>query len=153
MLNALDDKDKARLLATQAPHSGDWLFATPITAIGLRMSNETIRVAVGIRLGTRLSESHTCPCGTFVDARGLHGLSCRRSAGRHTRHSQLNDIIWRCLCPTQWQRHTYRPRQLRQVLRLTEQQQTRRRSMRRFSRHTSLFQCQLKLWDRGTVKV
>ena len=98
MLNALDDKDKARLLATQAPHSGDWLFATPITAIGLRMSNETIRVAIGIRLGTRLCEPHTCPCGTFVDARGLHGLSCRRSAGRHTRHSQLNDIIWRSLC-------------------------------------------------------
>ena len=48
MLNALDNKDKARLLAIQAPHSGDWLFATPITAIGLRMSNETIRVAVGI---------------------------------------------------------------------------------------------------------
>ena len=98
MLNAVDNKDKARLLATQAPHSGDWLVATPITAIGLRMSNETIRVAVGIRLGTRLCEPHTCPCGTFVDARGLHGLSCRRSAGRHTRHSQLNDIIWRSLC-------------------------------------------------------
>jgi hypothetical protein len=98
MLHALDNKDKARLLATQAPHSSDWLFATPITAIGLRMSNETIRVAVGTRLGTRLCEPHTCQCGTFVDVRGLHGLSCRRSAGRHTRHSQLNDIIWRSLC-------------------------------------------------------
>jgi len=40
----------------------------------------------------------TCPCGTLKDARGLHGLSCRRSAGRHIRHSQLNDIIWRSLC-------------------------------------------------------
>ena len=50
------------------------------------------------RLGTRLCEPHTCPRGTFVDVRGLHGLSCRRSAGRHTRHSQLNDIIWRSLC-------------------------------------------------------
>jgi len=98
MLHSLDHRDKARLLATQAPHSGDWLFATPITAIGLRMSNETIRVAVGTRLGTRLCEPHKCSCGTFVDVRGLHGLSCRRSAGRHTRHSQLNDIIWRSLC-------------------------------------------------------
>ena len=52
MLHALDHRDKARLLATQGPHSGDWLFATPITAIGLRMSNETIRVAVGTKLGT-----------------------------------------------------------------------------------------------------
>jgi len=40
MLHTLD---KAGLLAAQAPHSGDWLFATPITAIGLRMSNETNR--------------------------------------------------------------------------------------------------------------
>ena len=85
MTNALSNKDKARLLASQAPyaHSGDWLFATPITAIGLRMSNEVIRVAVGMRLGTRLCEPRTCSCGSFVDARGLHGLSCRRSAGRH----------------------------------------------------------------------
>ena len=97
LLHAVDIKDKARLLATQAPHSGDWLFATPVTAIGLKMSNETIRVAVGTRLGTRLCEPHTCPCGSLVDARGLHGLSCRRSAGRHARHSQLNDIIWRSL--------------------------------------------------------
>jgi len=32
------------------------------------------------------------------DARGLHGLCCRRSAERRMRHSQLNDIIWRSLC-------------------------------------------------------
>ena len=25
-------------------------------------------------------------------------MSCRRSAGRNTRHSQLNDIIWRSVC-------------------------------------------------------
>ena len=46
MANAPSNKDKARLLASQVPHSGDWLFATPVTAIGLRMSNEAIRVAV-----------------------------------------------------------------------------------------------------------
>jgi len=40
MLHALDNRDKARLLAAQAPHSGNWLFATPITA------HETIRLAV-----------------------------------------------------------------------------------------------------------
>ena len=47
MLCALNRRDKARLLATQAPHSGDWLFASPITAIGLRISNETIRAVFG----------------------------------------------------------------------------------------------------------
>ena len=33
----------------------------------------------------------------MVDARGLHGLSCRKSGPRHTRHSQVNDIIWRAV--------------------------------------------------------
>ena len=28
-----------------------------------------------------------------MDASGYHGPSCRRSAGRHPRHSQINDII------------------------------------------------------------
>ena len=27
----------------------------------------------------------------------MHGLSCKRSIGRSTRHQQLNDIIWRAL--------------------------------------------------------
>jgi len=29
-----------------------------------------------------------------VDARGLHGLACRKSAPRQQRHSHLNDIVW-----------------------------------------------------------
>ena len=33
----------------------------------------------------------------MVDDRGLHGLSCRKSELRLTRHSQLNDIIWRAV--------------------------------------------------------
>ena len=37
------------------------------------------------------------PCGAGVDSRGLHGLTCKRSAGRSTRHQQLNDLIWRAL--------------------------------------------------------
>jgi hypothetical protein len=45
-LHTLDNRDRARLLATQSPHADDWLFATAITAISLRMSIETIRVAV-----------------------------------------------------------------------------------------------------------
>ena len=83
------------MLADQSPHSGDWLLAPPITAVGLRMSNETIRIAAGLRLGTRLCEPHQCTCGSHVDARGLHGLSCRRGSGRHSRHNAINDIIWR----------------------------------------------------------
>jgi len=89
--------DKARLLAATFPQSGDWLHAPPITAVGLRLSDEAIRVAVAHRLGSKACEPHTCVCGKAVDARGLHGLSCRRSAPRQQHHSHLNDILWRAI--------------------------------------------------------
>ena len=65
--------------------------------MGLRLTDEMIQISVGARLGARTCEPHTCPCGKAVDARGLHGLSCRKSATRHQRHSHLNDIIWRAV--------------------------------------------------------
>ena len=92
-----DQRDRARLLASQAPHSADWLFALPITSVGLRLSNEAVRIAVGMRLGVKICEEHQCPCGVIVDNKGTHGLSCRRSGGRQQRHSLMNDIIWRAM--------------------------------------------------------
>ena len=89
--------DKARLRAVAAPHAGDWLNAPPLTAIGLRLSNEAVRVAVGFRLGCTTCQPRICICGTTVDARGLHELSCWKSGPRHIRHSQLNDLIWRAV--------------------------------------------------------
>ena len=87
--------DRARLIASQAPHARNWLLAPPVTALGLRLTDEVIRIAVGMRLGTTLCEPHVRHCGERVDARGLHGLACRKNAGRHQRHNMLNDIIWR----------------------------------------------------------
>ena len=92
-----DNFNRARLLAASAPHSGDWLHALPLSACDLRLDNEAVRVAVGLRLGTSLCEPHQCPCGKQVDARGTHGLSCKRGAGRSIRRHQLNDIIHRAL--------------------------------------------------------
>jgi len=92
-----DDYSRARLLACQAPHSGDWLNAWPITACGLRLDNEAIRVAVGLRLGVGLCDPYTCICGARVDERGSHGPACRRSTCRIARHDAINDIICRTL--------------------------------------------------------
>ena len=95
--------EKIIIIALKAAHISDWLFGLLISSCGLRMCNETTRVAVGVRLGLNLCEAHTCPCGALVSTRGIHGLSCKRSAGRSTWHQQIKDLIWwalqRCYVP------------------------------------------------------
>ena len=51
--------DLARLKAVVTPHAGDWLHAPPLTAVGLRLYDEAIRVASGYRLGTNICQPHT----------------------------------------------------------------------------------------------
>ena len=99
MLEGADnDEERARLLSVSTNESGAWLRALPVTALGLRMDDNTVRVAVGLRLGTAVCGPHSCQhCGTAVDALGRHALSCRRSEGRHQRHTAVNDIIKRSL--------------------------------------------------------
>ena len=41
-----------------SPHSSDWLFALPVSACGVRLSDEAIRIAVGLKLGLNLCEPH-----------------------------------------------------------------------------------------------
>ena len=52
-------------------------------------------MAVGLRLSTNLCVQHRCTCGTVVNCRGTHWLSCKRSSARLARHSYINDIIHR----------------------------------------------------------
>jgi len=94
---ALCDVDRARLLVVASLHSDDWLHAPPITSVSLRLSDEAIRIAVARRLGCKACEPHISVCGKAVDAQGLHGLSCRKTASRQQRHSHINDIIWRAI--------------------------------------------------------
>jgi hypothetical protein len=77
---------RARLLPAASEHSGDWHHALPITAWNFRIDNEAIRAAVGLRLARALNQSHQCFYGSLADGRGIHGLFCRPSAGRQSRH-------------------------------------------------------------------
>jgi hypothetical protein len=98
LLNAsTDDVSRARIRASSHCTSGAWLETLPVASIGLKMEDEVVRVAVGLRLGLNLCEPHTCQCGAQVDARGIHGLACKKSAGRHPRHGLLNDVVWRAM--------------------------------------------------------
>jgi len=83
-------------LAASCQHREDWLFALPIASCGLKLDDESVRVAVGLRLGLDLCIPHQCQCGSPVDARGLHSFVCRRDPGRSARHHALNDLVARC---------------------------------------------------------
>ena len=90
---------RARLLAAAEPHTTAWVQAPPVTNLGLHLDDETVRVAVALRLGAVVCEPHPCQlCQCPVDRQDHHGLSCVRSAGRHARHSNLNDVLRRALC-------------------------------------------------------
>jgi len=93
--SAQDSYSKARLAAASSPHSGDWLHALPVSVCGLKLDDEAVRVAVGLRLGVNLCIPHQCPCGLLVDANASHSLSCKLAFGRMARHQSLNDIIYR----------------------------------------------------------
>jgi len=93
----LEPSHKARLWAAAAPHSGDWLHTVSISACGLLLDDSAIRVAVGLRLGCALCETHQCPCGATVDSLGKHALTCKKNPGRIQRHAWLNDLIHQAL--------------------------------------------------------
>ena len=97
LLERADQISRARLLASGLRESGLWLHALPTQSLGTLLDSETFRVSVALRVGAEVCGTHTCRCGRVMDAKGLHGLSCRYSAGRHPRHAALNDIILRSL--------------------------------------------------------
>ena len=96
--NAPDDLARACLLATSSKESGAWLHALPISSLGFRMDDNTIRVTVDLCLGSTLCRPHSCQhCGAEVDHVATHSLSCRKSEGHHYRHTAVNDILYRTL--------------------------------------------------------
>ena len=72
--------------------------STPSVISVSQMNNNTIHIAVGLRLGTPLCRPHTCHhCGSDVDCLATHDLSCRWSEDLHFQHALLNDIVHRAL--------------------------------------------------------
>jgi len=57
---------RASFFAASSQHSGDWLFALPVASCGMRLDDEAVRVAIGLRLGLALCVPHQCHCETQV---------------------------------------------------------------------------------------
>jgi len=52
------------------------LRVLPVSALGLRMDESTMRVAVGLRYGTAVCGCHFCPrCGAVMDPLKRHALN------------------------------------------------------------------------------
>ena len=82
--NAINDVEHARLLSVSDKEPGAWLRALPVSSLGLRMDDNTVRIAVALLLGTPVCRPHQCQhCSAMVDEFGRHTLSCRQSEGRH----------------------------------------------------------------------
>ena len=77
---------------------GEWLNACPIKNCGLLMNDNEFRINIGLRLGADTVHPHQCAsCNIEVTGRGNHGLSCRSSKGRHSRHTEANEILSKAL--------------------------------------------------------
>jgi hypothetical protein len=82
-----------------APHSDDRLLAlfTVLRAAFVSATRLYSRVAVGLCLGIKICEAHSCSCGQFFDVLGTHSRSRKRASGRSSRHHNPNDFVTRDL--------------------------------------------------------
>ena len=55
---ATNDIDRVRLLASSAKESGAWLHALPISALELKLDDDSMRIAIRLHLGTPLYAPH-----------------------------------------------------------------------------------------------
>ena len=72
----------------------DWLFALPIALCGLKLDDEAVRVAVGLRLGLDLCIPHQCHCGSPVDAHGLHSFVWQRPENNFTHTKAALKVVF-----------------------------------------------------------
>ena len=97
LLLEADQVSRARLMATTHKESRPWLNSLPVLSLGTLLDSESVLVAIAFTLGADFCIPHSCRCGERMDSRGLHGLSCKYSAGCFPRHSTMNDVTKRAL--------------------------------------------------------
>ena len=64
---APNDLTCGRLLVAGTPKAGVWLNAIPVPALGLKLDNEGLRIAVALRLGAKLNSAYNCACGIAIE--------------------------------------------------------------------------------------
>ena len=51
----------------------------PVSSCGLFLSDEEVRIAVGLRIGLPLVFPHACECGGMIDSLGLNVLHASKA--------------------------------------------------------------------------
>ena len=59
----IDTSSRARLLAVSTKESGAWLNVLPAPHLDMKLDNDSIRIATGLRLGADIVVGHSCICG------------------------------------------------------------------------------------------
>ena len=68
LLEGANQVTRARLLAAAEPQTAAWVQVLPVPSLGLHLDNDTVRVAVALRLGAAVCEPHLCKlCRRPVD--------------------------------------------------------------------------------------
>ena len=93
LITHLDAENVERLSAYQDPFGSAWLNVVSNKNLGSTLTDQQLRISLSLRLGAKICEKHTCRCGKRVEENGHHSLSCARSAGRFSRHHNLNTLM------------------------------------------------------------
>ena len=95
MVERSGEWDKARLVATAAPHAGSWLHAAPSVAFDTQLTNAEVQYGVGRRLGVELCEECACPfCLGVMDRFGAHCESCMAGGDKTVNHNKTRDNLY-----------------------------------------------------------
>ena len=97
LITDLDVEIVKRLNAYQDPFGSACLNVEPSKSLGLKLIDQRLRIPLSLRLGAKICEKYTCRCGKLVEENGHHGFSCAKSAGRFSRHHNLNTLVKQAL--------------------------------------------------------
>ena len=94
LLNQSSNREKARLQSLCLPHSGAWLAAPPVPALGLHLSPSEFQISVKYRLGIAVYEDERkwpyCRSGT-LDIFGDHAVIGTGRGDAISRHDRIRD--------------------------------------------------------------
>ena len=92
--NQSPNREKARLKSLCLPHSGAWLVAPPVPALGLHLSPSEFQISVKYRLGIAVYEDERkcpyCRSGT-LDIFGDHAVICPGRGDANSWHDRIRD--------------------------------------------------------------